>query len=217
MSSYNNFQSDNAKFTNKESRNNYNPEFNNTVSAKGVKEEDSFNENLEKYTNFVSWARWYPDLFLDLIKPKTGGIKLHPDQRTFLRATVRFASFYGVFPRGFGKTFNEVLAMFITAILFPAIQLSLTAQTKESASELLKDKHDEIIGYYPWFKNEIYKTSFSKNDAEVKFVNDSRIDILANSKTSLGQRRKRIMIEEAALLNDELFQDVLEPIVEVEE
>lgn len=42
----------------------------------------------------------YPDLFLDLIKPKSGGIKLHSDQRTFMRIAVRFLSMYGVYPRG---------------------------------------------------------------------------------------------------------------------
>ena len=43
----------------------------------------------------------------------------------------------------------------------------------------------------------------------------ARIDVLANAQTSKGQRRKRINIEEAALLNDVLFQDCLKPIPEV--
>ena len=33
-----------------------------------------FGRNLYKYVQFCSWARWWPDLFLDLIKPETGGI-----------------------------------------------------------------------------------------------------------------------------------------------
>ena len=39
--------------------------------------------------------------------------------------------------------------------------------------------------------------------------------MLANSQSSKGQRRKRINIEEAALLNDVLYQDCLKPIPEV--
>ena len=215
MSSYGRYQSDNAKYSKKESRTNYNPEFNNTVESKGQKESDKFNDNLNKYIEFLSWARWNPDLLLDLLKPKTGGINLHPDQRTFLRATVRFVSFYGVFPRGFGKTFNEVLAMFVIAILFPSINLSLTAQTKENSAELLKDKYLEIVKYYPWFHNEIYDKKFSKNDAEITFVNNSRIDILANAQASKGNRRNRLQIEESNLLNSAIYEDVLEPIVEI--
>lgn len=56
--------------------------------------------NVENWTYFCSYARWYPDLFLDLIKPEKGGLNLHFDQRVYLRAMLRFVSFYGVFPRG---------------------------------------------------------------------------------------------------------------------
>ena len=214
MASYGKFQSDNAKHTNKESRNNYNPAFNNTIKAKGNEEFDHFKSNLNKYVEFISWCRWFPDLWLDLIKPKTGGIKLHSDQRTFMRIAMRFISMYGVYPRGWSKTFLEEITMFIACVFFPGIEFSLTAQTKENAAELLKDKYNDILKKYPWFKNEIYDAKFSKNDAEIKFVNDSRIDVLANSQSSKGQRRHIIMIEESALLDDFTFQDALFPIVE---
>lgn len=175
-----------------------------------------FGKNLYKYVQFCSWARWYPDLFLDLIKPETGGISLHPDQRIYLRCIMRFVSLYGVFPRGYGKTYDEVLAMYLTSIFFPGIDLAMTAQTKENAAELIKDKHSEIIKHFPMLENEIKgKPRFSKNDAEVNFKSDSKIDNLANAQSSKGQRRKRINIEESALLNDVLFQDALKPIVEV--
>lgn len=154
------------------------------------------------------------DLWLGLIKPQSGGIQLHSDQRTFMRCVVRFLSLYGVYPRGWGKTFNEVLTMFVCCVFFSGIEFALTAQTKENAAELLKDKHNDILKKYPWFKNEIYDTKFSKNDAEILFVNDSRIDVLANSSSSKGQRRHSIMCEESAMLDDFTMQDSIFPIVE---
>lgn len=178
--------------------------------------DSAFGDNLYKYVEFCSWCRWFPDLFLDLIKPDTGGINLHPDQRTYLRCIMRFVSLYGVFPRGWGKTYDEVLAMYLVSIFFPSIDLAMTAQTKENAAELLKDKHTEIMKHWRMLENELLeRPKFSKGDAEVKFKSDSRIDNLANSQSSKGQRRKRINIEESALLNDEMFQDALKPIVEV--
>ena len=45
--------------------------------------------------------------------------------------------------------------------------------------------------------------------------NGARIDVLANSQNSKGQRRKRINIEESALLDAATFDDALKPIVEV--
>lgn len=141
---------------------------------------------------------------------------MHPDQRTYLRCIMRFVSMYGVFPRGWGKTYDEVLAMYLVSIFFPDIDQAMTAQTKENAAELLKDKHTEIIKHFPMLQNEIEgKEKFSKGDAEVNFKSGAKIDNLANAQTSKGQRRKRINIEESALLNDELFQDALKPIVEV--
>jgi len=181
-----------------------------------LQDESIFGKNIYKYVEFCSWCRWYPDLFLDLIKPDSGGINLHPDQRTYLRCIMRFVSMYGVFPRGWGKTYDEVLAMYLVSIFFPGIDLAMTAQTKENAAELLKDKHYEIMRHFPMLENELErKEKFSKGDAEVKFKSDSRIDNLANAQTSKGQRRKRINIEESALLNDVTFQDALKPIVEV--
>jgi hypothetical protein len=214
MASYGKFQSDNAKYTTKENRNNYNPDFNSNVESVGKEEYTQFTSNLDKYVEFVSWMRWYPDLFLDLIKPKSGGINLHSDQRTFMRIAMRFLSMYGVYPRGWGKTFNEEITMFIACVAYPGIEFALTAQTKENAAELLKDKFNDILKKYPWFKNEIYESKFSKGDAEILFVNNSRIDVLSNSNASKGQRRNAIMIEESALIDDFTFQDALFPIVE---
>ena len=216
MASYKHFQSDNMKYDYKETRTNiFNPEFNPTVSAKGKMEEDNFMKNLPKWVDFISWARFYPDLYFDLITPETGGIRLDLDQRVFLRAVARFVSAYGVFPRGYGKTFLEVLAMYHTAIFFPDVFLTMTAQTRENAAKLLKEKHTEIIKYYPLLANEITKASFSKDSAEVLFTSGGRIDIMANSHSSKGARRHRMSVEEAAQINDELFQDALQPIVTV--
>lgn len=82
MPSYSNFQSSNVKHT-KDRYDIYNSEFNTTVSSKGLKEIDNFTKNLDKYIKFVSWCRWNPDLFIDLITPETGSIRLDLDQRVF--------------------------------------------------------------------------------------------------------------------------------------
>jgi ribonucleoside-diphosphate reductase alpha chain len=94
-----NFQTDNAKHT-KDRINTRNPAFNNPIKAIGDFELDNFTKNLDKYVDFVSWARFNPDLWFDLITPPTGGIRLDLDQRVFLRSLARFVSTYGVFPRG---------------------------------------------------------------------------------------------------------------------
>lgn len=169
----------------------------------------------KKWDRFCTLCKWFPDLFLDKIKPETGGISLDLDQRVLIRSICRFISVYGVLPRGWGKTFIEILAAFLCCIFFPNIRLSMSAQTKENAAKILKDKYKEIIRFYPILENEVEKVSFKQNEAIIDFKTGGCLDTLANAQTTKGSRRHRLEIEESALLNNELFDDALSPVVEV--
>lgn len=214
LSSFNNFQSKNVKHS-KDRTNIYEADFNSTIKSKSNEQMDNFTKNLPKYIDLVSWCRWNPDLWWDLITPETGGIRLDLDQRVFLRSLARFIANYGVFPRGYGKTLLELMGMYHTAVFFPDIELSMTAQTRENAAKLVDEKHREIIKFYPLMANEITKYSSSKDSVEVLFTSGGRIDVLANQQSTKGARRKRLNVEEAAQINSALFEDVLEPIVNV--
>lgn len=181
-----------------------------------IQDDSVFGKNLYNYYEFISWARWYPDLFIDLLRTEKSNFNMHFDQRVFLRSDVRFMNMYGTFSRGYAKTFNEVLSCVIVAILFPQIELAISAQTKENAADLLKSKFNEIRNKFPLIENELEKEpKFIKGDALIQFKNGSSIDAIANAQTTKGQRRRRLKIEEAALLNNELYQDALEPVTEV--
>lgn len=104
----------------------------------------------------------------------------------FLRILVRFPRAYCVFPRGYGKTFIEVLALLITAILYPGVNLSMTAQTRESACGLIEDKFHEILGFFPLLAECIEHYSFTKDKALIVFKNGSRLTNLANHQSSKG-------------------------------
>ena len=180
-----------------------------------IADDTVFGKNLWNYYQFVSWARFYPDLYVELFRSKDSNMRLHFDQRVFMRCDVRVQSMYGTFSRGYAKTYTEVLDDFIVATLEPGITLSVTAQTRENAAALLQDKTNEILQHFPLFENEIEIKRFSKNDALIKFKNGAMITNLANAQTSKGRRRHRIKIEESALLNNALYEDALAPIVEV--
>lgn len=172
--------------------------------------------NIKKSIEFASWVIFYPDLFLDMLKPERGGITLNADQRIVLRMLTRFHSVYGCFPRGWSKTMLGIIAMFIVCIVYPRTGFALTAQTRESSAKLIKNKVREIFIFYPLFVNELAKEfKPTTDDAEVLFKNGSSIVNLANSQTSKGSRKERLVVEEAALLNNDLYNDVLEPVVEV--
>ena len=214
MASHKNFQNDNFKHTRMSSRTNNNPDFNSSVKL-DEKKESSFDKNLEKWIAFIQWSKWFPDLFYDLISPEKGGMRLDLDQRVFLRSMSRFLSTYGVFPRGFGKTMLELMSIYHTCIHFPDITIAMSAQTRENASSISEEKHNEIIKWFPLMNNEIVKSSFSKDQVEVVFSSGAIYSVLANSQHSKGQRRRRLNVEESALLNNALFKDALEPVVNV--
>ena len=176
--------------------------------------ESGFGDTLTNWVKFASWARWYPDLWLDMCKGENNGFKLDLDERVLMRGLARFVSTYGCLPRGSAKSFCQQAVQYVLAVWFPGVTLSVTAQTKENASKLMKDKYSEIIRAWPLLENEVAKPSFTSNEAYILFKNGSRIDALANSQTSKGQRRKRINVEESVLCDAETFQDAIEPIVE---
>lgn len=172
--------------------------------------------NLDKWCEFCSFTRFYPDLFWDLITPKNGKhIKLDLYQRIMMRSLSRFLQAYFCMPRGSAKTLGEIMVMYHTAICFPSITLSITASTKESAVKIWKEKHDEILSFYPCIADEIRKETFSKDSGRVEFKNGAVIDNLANAQSSKGLRRRRGSLEESALISKDLFEDAIEPIFNV--
>ena len=79
---------------------NYESWDNPTVTASNDSQKSFFEAHIRQYTEMISFFRWYPDLFLDMIRPDQGGLNLHVGQRVYLRRTRRFSSGDGVFPSG---------------------------------------------------------------------------------------------------------------------
>ena len=68
-----------------------------------LQDDTAFGKNLWNYYQFISWAKWFPDKYVELFKNKDSNMQLHFDQRVFMRCDVRFQSMYGTFSRGYAK------------------------------------------------------------------------------------------------------------------
>ena len=191
----------------------YNPEFNSPIQ---VETDDFISENLDKWMEFISFLKFYPDYFYDLIKSKSGQqFNFDLDQRVMLRALVRFPYNYDCIPRGGSKTLLHIMAAYHICIFHPNISLSVLASTKQSAVEIWEDKHNEIIMFFPYMKDCMKNYSFTKDKAKVEFVNGAWVDNLANSQQSKGKRRRRGGVEEDNLVDKETFEDAIAPIFNV--
>jgi ribonucleoside-diphosphate reductase alpha chain len=171
--------------------------------------------NIAKWTEFTAFIRWMPDIFFDMLKPEVGGINLDLYQRVMMRVLSRFVHNYFCLPRGSSKTLTEIMVMYHTGITFPNVKLTLTASTKESAVKIWKEKHDEILRFYPSIANEIKSAHFSKDSGRVEFQNGAVMDNLANAQTSKGLRRNRGSLEESALIDKDTYDDAIEPIFNI--
>lgn len=58
--------------------------------VESVASETDFGQNLWNYYQFLSFARFFPDLFVQIYKGKDSNRQLHYDQRIFMRSDLRF-------------------------------------------------------------------------------------------------------------------------------
>ena len=212
MTSYKNFTSTNKKHT-KSRTDIYNEAF--ETPFQPTDQSNVITRNIEKWTEFCAFIRFYPDVFYDMLKPETGGITLDLYQRIMMRTLSRFQENYFCIPRGGSKTLTQIMVAYHTAITHPNITLAITASTKESAVKIWKEKHEEILRFYPAIKDEIKSENFSKDSGRVEFANGAIIDNLANAQSSKGLRRRRGSLEESALIDKDLYEDAIEPIFNI--
>jgi hypothetical protein len=212
MASYSNFQSKNQKHS-KDRTNIYDASFETPVEPN--KNDNIIKRNLHKWTELCAYLRWMPDIFYDMIRPETGGIKLDLYQRIMMRTLSRFPQNYFCIPRGGSKTLTQIMVAYHSAVCHPNITIAITASTKESAVKIWKEKHDEILRFYPSMADEIKSANFSKDSGRVEFQNGAIIDNLANAQSSKGLRRRRGSLEESALIDKDLYDDAIEPIFNI--
>jgi ribonucleoside-diphosphate reductase alpha chain len=214
MASHNNHESDNNKFT-KDRYDVYNSTFENPIESSDYNS-NIIKKNISKFAEFCAFIKWMPDIYYDMITP-TEGTKISIDvyQRVMMRLLSRFQQNYFCIPRGGSKTLLHIMVAYHTAICHPNITLAITSSTKESATKIWKEKHDEILRYYPSLANEIKSVNFSKDTGRVEFQNGAVIDNLANAQQSKGLRRRRGGLEEACLIDKDLYEDAIEPIFNI--
>jgi ribonucleoside-diphosphate reductase alpha chain len=212
MANYENFQSDNEKYTN-DRYDIYNDAFESPV---GMEYDISFiKRNLHKWAELISFLRWYPDYFYDLIAPENKKFKFCLDQRVFMRVLARFPDTYTCVTRAWGKTTLGVMSMYHVALLYPNVQLTFVAETMESAPMIWKPKHEEIIKFFPYIGDCIQSWTCNKGYAKVVFVNGSSIDTMGVRDKAKGQRRHRCYAEEDELITKKMFDDAVLPVFDI--
>lgn len=99
--------------------------------------------------SYIAFWREYPDLMIDFMlkgrdSEKKTAFSLMFYQRCFLRIAIRYKYVYGVFPRGWSKSFLAVMILMVRAVLYPRAKLFSTAGGKNQAASILQEKVSDI-------------------------------------------------------------------------
>ena len=181
-------------------------------------------EWLERNEDFLT-EQWeifsaYPDIYLDLIRPKDSNFELFPYQRIFLRACMRYTNIYITAARATSKTFLSILAKYLQCVFVPNHVGSIVAPNKNQAAKISKQKIQEIWRIWPLLKNELeqsnsssegVRANFGKDYCDLFFKNGSRLSIVGALDSDRGLRTHATLIDEARDQDGDMISEVILP------
>ena len=183
-------------------------------------------DNRQWFEDMVRLFTLYPDYLVDVITPGDSFFKLYFYQRLFLRVCMRFREVSGTFPRAYSKSFLDFLDMNIRGIVQPRSKGFTCADTKKQAAQIVEEKTNEIYRMFPFLVNELNISDIDKmkkkygnmgsDYAELKFRNDSQIDIVNTGNAGRGGRRHWGTLEEFAMMDGDAVNEVVIPLMNVD-
>lgn len=117
------------------------------------------------------------------------------------------------------NTLIDVMYLYHRAIFYPGSKLGITSGTKEQIVSMWREKHTEILRFFPAIKKEICwennkKPQFSKDTGTVNFKNGSWIMSTPVIQATKGGRRTAISKEESALIDHTDYRDIVSPMMQ---
>lgn len=178
---------------------------------------DSNQELLTKYLNL--WIL-YPDLLLNVLQDPDDAKHWHlqPYQRIALRAQMRYRYHFWTATRATSKSFCAYLGGFLKCVLLPNSNVFIASDVKGTVIKTAEAKFEEFYRHWPMLRNELAtrqedgKTGEKKsgNYYELNFKNGSKLTVVSKD-TSRGLRATAGILEEAATISEEDYNEVLLP------
>lgn len=103
------------------------------------------NENFKKCGEYLNYFIAYPDMFVDLITPKSSHFHLFFFQRIMIRCMARGNATYETFSRSTSKSFLADLDRYLHCMFIPRHNTTITAGTNKQAAEIAKQKITEDL------------------------------------------------------------------------
>lgn len=105
--------------------------------------------NQDSSALLISFFRWYPDYFLDIIESDNSDYSLELPQRLILRSFARYQKTMITGPRGITKTYCIMLSNMIDGVLSPGEVIRYYAPSLKQGAELAATAFHQIEKNYP--------------------------------------------------------------------
>jgi hypothetical protein len=157
-----------------------------------------FESQKDRWREYCSYFREYPDKFLDFISHDDPKIQLYFYQRVYLRIMMRYRKVFLTATRGTSKSFLQNLSFVLRCIMYPRTKLFTCAVGKEQAAKITADNLNDIFDFYPLLRKEVKTFVENKDYTKLIFHNGSRYDVVQMRDSTRGGRRYGGAIEEVA-------------------
>lgn len=114
----------------------------------------------------VSFFRFYPDFFYDLIRSPNAPYKLELPQRIMLRVFARYQTVYITGARGIVKTMTTIMANLHDGVFYPDTKERYYAPSQKQSAALASQAFDVVDSCYPLMTSWWHK----KNDRDAMFL-----------------------------------------------
>ena len=142
----------------------------------------------------ISYWRFYPDRFLDIMEGETSKYEVGLIQRIIMRANMRFTQVFETASRGTTKSFSEFAEKMAEGILYPGVYGQYAGPSKEQLASILSGVVEEVFLQYPGLREYWAFQSNSRDNFEM--VSNEGSHIMIN--VARGTTCNTVVAEEVA-------------------
>lgn len=142
----------------------------------------------------ISFWRYYPDKFLDIMEGESSKYEIQPIQRIFMRANARYPQVFETASRGTTKSFCEFSEKMSEGILYPGVDSQYAGPSKEQLASILSGVVEEVFQQWPGLRDYWAFQSNSRDNFEM--VSNEGSHIMIN--VARGTTCNSVVAEEVA-------------------
>lgn len=177
-------------------------------------------DNQQLFTKYLNLWLLYPDLYLDTVQDRKDAQNWHlqPFQRIALRACCRYRYHFWTATRATSKSFIAYLSAFLKCVFLPNSNIIISSDIKGTVIKTAEAKFEEFFRHWPILKKQLATRQedgksgqkVSGNYYQLYFKNGSKLSVESKD-NSRGLRGTNLIVEEAALVDQVSYNEVLVP------